>query len=306
MLKVVGKFILLTTLVALAGSFLAAQGNDQEGGESSVLGVVGVLTFLFSPVIAGGWMYHQRRRRRDASEAVAAGVRSEEERKDELRRRFLERQRLIDSIDRYRTMLSRNLERAVKTNDYGKVTSDTTEDALDEFFASIDMNFSLIERDEAVEVVFDQLNFRRQEDRSAGFDATALPFDGHAFEAWVAEALIGFGWDAKVTSASGDQGIDVVARKGGKTVGLQCKLYSASVGNKAVQEAHAGKALYDADVVGVLTNAAFTSSARDLAQATGVVLLSHHDIPKLFEKMFGFADPAPAPFVPPASNAVPH
>ena len=38
-LKVVGKFILLTTLVALAGSFLAAQGNDQEGGESSVLGV---------------------------------------------------------------------------------------------------------------------------------------------------------------------------------------------------------------------------------------------------------------------------
>ena len=158
---------------------------------------------------------------------------------------------------------------------------------MGEFFASIDLDTELIGEAEAAQIVFEQIEFRAEEDRDAGFDARSLPFDGHAFEKWVAEALIGFGWDAKVTSGSGDQGIDVVASRSGKTVGLQCKLYSNAVGNKAVQEAHAGKVYYNADAAGVLTNATFTSSARDLAQVTGVVLLSHHDIPSLYEKFFG-------------------
>lgn len=96
----------------------------------------------------------------------------------------------------------------------------------------------------AFEHLVEHLDLREQQDRQAGFDATTLPFDGHASEKWVAEALIGFGWSAKVTAGSGDQGIDVIAEMNGKKLGIQCKLYSSAIGNKAVQEAHAGRAYY--------------------------------------------------------------
>ena len=118
------------------------------------------------------------------------------------------------------------------------------------------------------------------------FDPSTLPDNGHEFEHWVAKNLNQSGWNAKVTSGSGDQGIDVIATKNGRTIGLQCKLYSSPVGNKAVQEAYAGKAFHQMDAVGVITNTSYTKSARALATDTGVKLLPHHDIPNLYEKMF--------------------
>ncbi len=118
------------------------------------------------------------------------------------------------------------------------------------------------------------------------FDPSTLPYNGHEFEHWVAKNLNKFGWNANVTSGSGDQGIDVIARKNGRTLGLQCKLLKSPVGNKAVQEAYAGKAFYQMDVVGVISNASYTKSAKALAMNTGVKLLSHRDIPNLYERMF--------------------
>ena len=175
-------------------------------------------------------------------------------------------------------------------NDYGALIADKRQEALAEFFASIDLDMNTIAFGDASELVFEQLDIRDIENRAAGFDAENLPFNGHAFEKWVAEALIGFGWITNVTAGSGDQGIDVIAEKGGKKLGIQCKLYSSAIGNKAVQEAHAGKAYYSADTVAVLSNASYTSSAKDLAKVTGVELLSHHDIPELYEKLFGNKD----------------
>lgn len=99
-----------------------------------------------------------------------------------------------------------------------------------------------------------------------------------------------YGWNAEVTSGSGDQGVDVIAEKNNKKIGLQCKLYSKAIGNKAVQEAHAGKSYHGLDAVGVMSNAEFTSSARDLALATNVILCSNHDIPSLYEMFFGRED----------------
>lgn len=194
---------------------------------------------------------------------------------------------MLDSVDQHRTALIRNLERAIKRNDYGAITDDRTDEALDEFFASIDLDEGSIPYPEAQSLVLEQLDFRRNEDRSKGFDASSVPIDGHAFERWVAEALDQFGWDAHVTPASGDQGIDVIARKGDLHIGIQCKLYSSAVGNKAIQEAHSGKVFHNLTHVAVLSNAEFTNSARDLARATGVLLVSHHDIPDLEAKIIG-------------------
>lgn len=235
-----------------------------------------------------GWFWAQAIAKRKVSQ-VDLRRREDEARKDDeenqrkaiLRSRFLERQRLIDSVDRHRAALVRNLDRSIKENDYGIVTEDKSDEALDEFFASINLDVDVLRFDDARNVTLEQLEWIKTEARAQGFDEINLPFDGHAFEAWVAEALEGFGWTSKVTKGSGDQGIDVIAEKDGKKLGLQCKLYSNAVGNKAVQEAHTGKAFHMLDEVGVLTNAEFTRSAKDLAQVTGVLLLSHRDIPNL-------------------------
>ncbi|MBA3054692.1 MAG: restriction endonuclease [Sphingomonadales bacterium] len=156
-----------------------------------------------------------------------------------------------------------------------------------EFFASVDLDVEAIGVEEAIDVVSEQLSSYDDQDREVGFNPSNLPFDGHAFESWVANALNAFGWDASVTVASGDQGIDVIAKRGGQKLGIQCKLYSRAIGNKAVQEAHAGKSYHGVNKVAVLSNSEFTRSARDLASVTGVVLCSHHDIPHLYDKVFG-------------------
>jgi len=277
MIKSILKFVLITLGIAFVGLVIGVSALTSSESKVSAIGILGMLVFIFSPVLSGLWLWVQK------SEKVA----KDQDRKDLLRHRFLERQRLIDLVDRHRGTLTRNIERAVKKNDYGALIADERHEALEEFFASIELDMNTINFQDAAELVFEQLDIRDVEDREAGFDATNLPFDGHAFEKWVAEALIGFGWTAKVTSGSGDQGIDVIAEKNGQKLGIQCKLYSSAIGNKAVQESHAGKAYYSADAVAVLSNAAYTSSAKDLAKVTGVQLLSHHDIPELFEKVFG-------------------
>jgi restriction system protein len=279
------RYIVLTLVIGLTGMTIGIFGLSMQPAPSkpTALAMVGMLIFFFSPIIAGLWYWFKRRRKLATHDELAA----EEARSNFLRHRFLERQRLIDSIDRYRSPLTRNLERAVRKNDYGLLISDTTKDALQEFFASIYLDVEAISFDDAAEIVFEQLEFRRNELLESRFDPTNLPFDGGAFEKWVADALTGFGWEAKLTKGGGDQGIDVIAERHGRKLGLQCKLYSSPIGNKAVQEAHAGKVYYGLDAAAVLTNTSFTASAKELASVTGIWLLSHHDIPALHQKVFG-------------------
>ena len=103
------------------------------------------------------------------------------------------------------------------------------------------------------------------------------------YEQLVAETLRTSGWQAHTTKASGDQGADVLATKDGLVVVLQCKLYSKPVGNAAVQEAIAGMAFHKANYAAVVSNAAFTRQARELASAAGVVLLHHEQLTDLGE-----------------------
>lgn len=97
--------------------------------------------------------------------------------------------------------------------------------------------------------------------------------DGHDFEAWTAEVLREMGFRrVQVTQASGDQGVDVLAEKDGIRYAVQCKRYTADLGNTPVQEVHAGKDYYHCHVGVVLTNRYFTPSAKALAAQTGTLL----------------------------------
>jgi restriction system protein len=110
--------------------------------------------------------------------------------------------------------------------------------------------------------------------------------DPYDFEKMCASILYDHGWQTKLHGGSGDQGIDVEARKGGKLVVIQCKKYSSPIGNKAVQEALAGKVHIKADFAAVVTNAAYTKGARELSATTGVHLLHYVDLYRL-DKILG-------------------
>lgn len=110
------------------------------------------------------------------------------------------------------------------------------------------------------------------------FDAIDY-MEGHDFESLCAELLIKNGYrNVEVTQGSGDQGIDVIAYKDGIKFGTQCKCYSSDIGNKAVQEAFAGKAHYKCHIGIVLTNRYFTKSAIELADSSGIVLWNRDDL----------------------------
>lgn len=104
---------------------------------------------------------------------------------------------------------------------------------------------------------------------------------GVEYEVQCADLLKASGWQANTTAASGDQGADIIAQKAGVKVVIQCKRYSGSVGNKAVQEAHAAKTHYNATKAIVISNARYTRSAKELANSLNVLLLHHDQIPKL-------------------------
>lgn len=112
----------------------------------------------------------------------------------------------------------------------------------------------------------------------AQFDDKMSPVD---FELFCAEQLKQSGWDAQITKASRDQGVDVIAEKNGLRIVLQCKLYTRPVGNKAVQEAAAAKAHEKADYGIVVTNSGYTSAAEQLASTNDILLLHYRDLTKL-------------------------
>ena len=103
--------------------------------------------------------------------------------------------------------------------------------------------------------------------------ARCLRLDGPEFEAYVALVLQDNGFKhVAQTKGSGDQGVDILAERNGKTYAIQCKNYEGAVGNFAVQEAYAGAQFYGCDEAVVICPGQFTRGAKDLAQHTGVLL----------------------------------
>lgn len=109
--------------------------------------------------------------------------------------------------------------------------------------------------------------------------------DPAQFEHYCAEILRDGGWDVRITQASGDQGIDLIANRDGVKAVIQCKKYSRPVGNGAVQEIIAGKQFEQAAIAAVVSNSTFTPSAKQLANATGVHLLHYTELDHFTEKV---------------------
>ena len=74
-----------------------------------------------------------------------------------------------------------------------------------------------------------------------------------------------------------------MAEKDGVKYGIQCKCYSSDIGNKAVQEAFAGKTYYGCHVAVVLANRHFTRSAKELSESNKVLLWDREKLEELIK-----------------------
>ncbi len=103
--------------------------------------------------------------------------------------------------------------------------------------------------------------------------ARCMRLTGFEFEEYMAQVLKDNGFrHVEVTVECGDQGVDILAVRNGKTYAIQCKNYVDLVGNKAVQEAYAGAQYYGCDFPVVVCPTDFTIPAQELAESTGVEL----------------------------------
>ena len=101
------------------------------------------------------------------------------------------------------------------------------------------------------------------------------------FEQFCAAMMCRRGWTTDLTPGSGDQGADIIARRGGDTMVVQCKLYTGPVGNKAVQEAHTAMVHLGANRAAVVCSTEYTPQAQQLAATTGTELLHYTQLAEI-------------------------
>jgi hypothetical protein len=89
---------------------------------------------------------------------------------------------------------------------------------------------------------------------------------------------------------TGDQGGDIVVTKGFRTIVIQAKRSKSPVGNKAVQQVVAAKAMYGATETWVVTDSTFTGAARTLAAKNHVALIDGSRLSRLSEMLQASSD----------------
>ncbi len=120
----------------------------------------------------------------------------------------------------------------------------------------------------------------------SGFWTDIDHMNGPQFEQWCAELLRSLHYEnVEVTKGSGDQGVDITAKKEDVIYAFQCKCISNHMGNTAIQEVYAGARFYNCHVGVVIINRYFTSGAIQLAKATGVILWDRDKIKELIERV---------------------
>ena len=111
--------------------------------------------------------------------------------------------------------------------------------------------------------------------------------DGATFEHFCADLLRVNGWtDVRITPASGDHGIDITAEKDDIKWGFQCKRWGdTKVDAVAIGQTYKGKALYECDMVAVITTSTLTAQAEGEAKQLGIKVWGRGKIRQLMSKL---------------------
>ena len=117
--------------------------------------------------------------------------------------------------------------------------------------------------------------------------------DGHSFEYFCADMIKRLGYkNVKVTKASGDNGVDILATLNGCTYAFQCKRYSKKVGVKAIQEVFSGSKYYNCQKAIVITTDYYTDQAIVTARKLGVILWDREFLKKMLRAAYDDSESA--------------
>ena len=101
--------------------------------------------------------------------------------------------------------------------------------------------------------------------------------NGIEFETFICDLFEYLGFITSTTATTGDNGIDILAKRHNKTIGIQTKLYyNHNVGNKAIQEVFSGKTYYKLDYAIACTNWNFSAPALNLAKELKVGIIDRN------------------------------
>lgn len=163
-------------------------------------------------------------------------------------------------------------------------TSGLLDNVDDEIFEEFDITrmdhfiWGAMYKKEVIQATLKNIDFFIEFKR-ADFAPSDLDMSGQEYEAKIASNINeNTAWNATLTKASGDQGADILLSKSQMTIVVQTKYHASKIGNSAVQEAFSAKKYYGADLAFVVSNSGFTRSAGELADATGVRLLSDGEL----------------------------
>jgi HJR/Mrr/RecB family endonuclease len=187
----------------------------------------------------------------------------------------------ISIIKKYLKVLAQKKKQLIKVDDYDIEDDTEYEKEINHFMShilNIDFNHNSISGHTLFFCIYSMVNdyiidTLENTINNNIYDDNIDPIE---YEYFCKDLLVSDGWNARVTQATGDQGVDILATNNNCTIAVQCKKYSSPVGNKAVQEIFTAKEHYGADIAIVVTNNTYTKSAKELANSTNVLLL-HHD-----------------------------
>jgi len=107
---------------------------------------------------------------------------------------------------------------------------------------------------------------------------------GREFEHFMAEVFRAGGYESKVIGSRVDQGVDILLRKAGRRIAVQCKRHAKPVNNKPVQEVFSGARYHGADEAWVVAPGGYTRGARQPADRIGVVLYDRKEISRAIKR----------------------
>jgi restriction system protein len=178
--------------------------------------------------------------------------------------------------------LVRSRFQTVRCDDYGNVLLDQWTAEINHFITAVlkpNLNKaqwrSIERRVDTVIAVIEEEVARSSSREVEAFEAIAYPAE---YQRFCASEMRKAGWTALVTKAGGDRGVDVIARKDGLRLLLRCKWYTRPVASDVVQEIGAVRGHKSTEIAAVVSNAGYTTGARQLAAADRVLLLHHADL----------------------------
>ena len=184
---------------------------------------------------------------------------------------------ITERTSRYMQVLSRKFVQLTYMDEYDTREYSSFFSELDRFMGKIIPELNDDQRVVARNIISEMVEMYASDpiNNIIRIDPDMNPLD---YERYCANVFLQAGWTINMTPKTGDQGADIVINSDELTAVVQCKLYSQPVGNGAVQEVIAAREYYQAPIAIVVSNATFTTSARQLAAIANVVLMHHNEI----------------------------